>query len=77
MSIPLKCLELVPYIEDFADDNDRAGLTLRLYDQLLQLQQDHTNLGFVLDTLLAISVTQNLKYFQSKETLLSKLSKFP
>ena len=35
MSIPLKCVELVPYIEDFADDNDRAGLTPRLYDQLL------------------------------------------
>ena len=32
MSVPLKCIELVPYTVDFADGNDRKGPFPRLHD---------------------------------------------
>ena len=60
-SVPLKCTEFVPYTVDFADGSDREGHCLSLYDKFLLLKWDHINLGFVLDTILKISVTRNLK----------------
>ena len=61
---------------NFADGNDRELHFFRLYDKFLLLKQEHINLGFVLDSLLKISVTKILKCLWCKETLLSKLSKF-
>ena len=61
MNIPLKCTKFVPYTVDFADGNDRELHFFRLSDKFLLLKQEHMNLGFVLDTLLKISVTKILK----------------
>ena len=61
MSLPLKCTEFVPYTVDFADGSDREDHCLSLYDTFLLLKWDHINLEFVLDTILKISVTRNLK----------------
>ena len=38
MSEPLKSREFVPDIVDFADDSDRKGPFLRLYDKFLLLK---------------------------------------
>ena len=61
MSLPLECTQFVPYTVDFADGSDREGPFLRLYDKISLLKQDYINSGFVLDKLLKISVTKNLK----------------
>ena len=62
ISVTLKCTEFFPYTVDFVDGNGREGPFLRLYDTFLLLKQGHINLGFVLDTLLKISLTKILKY---------------